>query len=371
MYIFQMIDGLSTGGAEQLQVTFAKEANKRGFKLAVISLGGDEDSQYVKQLRALNIRVYFFPTHRIFDFNNLRKIIKLFRTERPDILHTNLTYSNIIGSMVARLTGIPIVATLHSTGIDERFRAPRTDQAETFALRYLVNKIIACGPAVARHYQTTIKDEPVLVIPNAVEEVPQISSSERDALRKQIIGSLDRSVIIISVGRLVIHKGFEDLLDAFSIVHSSHPTAFLAIVGNGNSGNFKDVLEQKIRDLGLSEHVKLLGWRTDVPSLLLASDMFVLASHWEGLPIAVLEAMTAGVPILATDVGDNAWAIDSTGVTVPPHQPKMLAGAMAELLDDPVRCKTLGQTAQARIEENFNPSIWFDKIISVYQTILN
>lgn len=365
MYIFQMIDGLSTGGAEHLQVTFAKEAKRRGFKLAVISLEDDDDSQYLQELRELGTTVHFFPTKRIFDFNNLYRIAKLFWTEQPDILHTHLTYSNIIGSMVARFTRIPVVATLHSTGIDERFRAHRTEQAEIFALRHLVHKVIACGYAVARHYQATNRNKPVLVIPNAVDAMLRISSTERDAARKQIVDDIN-CTIIISVGRLETQKGFEDLLDAFSILHSSHPTAFLAIVGGGT---LKDVLEQKIKDFGLSDHVRLLGWRSDVPQLLLASDIFALASHWEGLPIAVLEAMRAGLPVLATDVGDNAWAIDSAGVLVPPREPEQLAGAMAELLDDPVRRKMLGQAAQNRIEENFNPSNWFDKIISVYRSL--
>lgn len=370
MYIFQMIDGLSTGGAEQLQVTFAKEANRRGFKLAVISLDKDDDSQYVKQLRALGMAVYFFPTKRILDFSNLYKIARLFWLEQPDILHTHLTYSNIIGSLIARLTRTPVVATLHSIGIDQRFRAPRTELAEKFALRYLVHKIIACGPAVARHYEKNNTNKPITVIPNAVDDGPQITPSERDALRKQIAGESD-CPIIISVGRLIVEKGFEDLLNAFSVVHASHPSAFLAIVGSDTTGDYKDVLEQKIKDLCLSDHVKLLGWRTDVPSLLLASDIFVLASHWEGLPIAVLEAMTAGLPVVATDVSDNAWAIDSAGVTVPPRQPEMLADAMAKLLDEPGRCKALGKAAQVRIKQNFSPAIWFDKIITVYQSLLN
>ena len=146
MYIFQMIDGLSTGGAEELQVTFAIEANRRGFKLAVISLDEAVDSQYAKQLHALGAAVYFFPTNRIFDFNNLYRITELLQAERPDILHAHLTYSTIIGSMVAWLTRVPVVATLHATGIDERFRAPRTELVEKFALRHLVHKIIACGP---------------------------------------------------------------------------------------------------------------------------------------------------------------------------------------------------------------------------------
>jgi glycosyltransferase involved in cell wall biosynthesis len=102
----------------------------------------------------------------------------------------------------------------------------------------------------------------------------------------------------------------------------------------------------------------------------LASDIFVLASHWEGLPIAVLEAMTAGLPVLTTDVGDNAWAIGSVGMTVLPRRPEVLAVAMAELLDDPKRCQALGQAARMRIEEVFNSSIWFDNIISIYQSLI-
>jgi glycosyltransferase involved in cell wall biosynthesis len=142
-------------------------------------------------------------------------------------------------------------------------------------------------------------------------------------------------------------------------------------VGNCNNDGYRNILEQKIKDLQLSDHVGLLGWRTDVPSLLLASDMFVLASHWEGLPIAVLEAMNAGLPIVATDVGDNAWAIDATGMIVPPRQPGELAAAIEKLLDDPVRSRALGQAARTRIEKSFNPSVWFDEIISVYQRLLN
>jgi glycosyltransferase involved in cell wall biosynthesis len=367
MYIFQIIDGLSTGGAERLQVVFAKEARRRGFKHAVISLEEDGDSQFLKELRALGVRVYCFPTKRILDFNNLRGIIKLVRAERPDIIHTHLTYSNILGSVAAGLAGIPAVATMHSTVVEERLRAPRTESAEKFALRYLVREIIACGPAVARYFQSKFKDEPVVVIPNAVDDTPQISLLERYALRKQIIGDSDR-FIIISVGRFESQKGFKDLLNAFSVLHVSHPTAFLAIVGGGH---MKNELEQKIEDLSLSDDVRLLGWRSDVPKLLQASDMFVLASHWEGLPIAVLEAMAAGLPIVATDVGDIAWAVDFAGVIVPPRQPEMLAEAMAVLIGDPGRLVSLGRAARARIEETFSPSEWFDKIISVYQRQLH
>ena len=367
MYIFQMIDGLSVGGAEHLQITFAKEAKRRNFKLTVISLEAEDDSQYLSELRSLGVPVYFFPTKRIFDIKNIYRIMRFFLKERPDVVHTHLTYANIIGSITARLTRIPVVATLHSTGIDERLRASRTERVEKIALRYFINKIIACGPAVARYFNQENQNVPTIMIPNAVEDFPEITNLEYENLKKQIVGDLNR-VLIISVGRLEKHKGFIDLLKAFSILHQSHPSAFLALVGGGS---IKDDLELMVSEYGLSDHVKLLGWRTDVKSLLFVSDLYVLASHWEGLPIAILEAMAAGLPVLATNVGDNAWAIDAAGEVVPPHKPEILSDAMAKLLDDPVRCKELGKKARIRFEENFKSSIWFDNIIAVYQSLLH
>ncbi|MBI3169151.1 MAG: glycosyltransferase [Chloroflexi bacterium] len=368
MYIVQMIDALVTGGAQQLLVTFAKEVSKRGHKLAVISLAVEDSSPYPMQLRALGVDVYFFPTTRVFNLDNLRSIIQWLRAENPDLIHTHLTYANVIGAIVAALTCTPIIATLHNIGVEEKFHAPRTEFLELLALRYVMSKVIACGPAVAQHARMNITNKPILVIPNAIEYVdwsldPQI----RATIRKQIVGDANR-VIIISVGRLLPQKGFEDLIDAFAILHQSHPQAFLVIAGDGD---LRGMLEEKINNLRLSEHARLLGRRSDIPNLLAASDVFTLASHWEGLPIAVLEAMTAGLPIVATDVGDNAWAIGSAGMVVPPHQPEVLARTLSALLDDPAQCESLGRAARVRIKETFDPTNWCDQFFAVYREVLH
>ncbi len=368
MYIVQMIDGLVVGGAQELQITFAKEARRRRHRLAVISLSEDDGSKYPSQLQELGVNVLFFPTTRIFDFRNLWRIIQWFRSERPDVLHTHLMYSNIIGSFAGLFSKTPVVSTLHNTGVEEKFRAPRSEYVEVLALRYVISRVIACGPAVSQYGKTFLRNKPILVIPNAIEaSSPQITSSEREKIRQEIATDAKRT-IIISVGRLVAQKSFEDLIDAFALIHPSHPDLCLAIVGDGH---LYDMLDDKIHSLNLAEHVRLLGRRSDVPYLLAVSDMFVLASHWEGLPVAVLEAMAAGLPVLVTDVGDNAWALGSTGVTVPPQQPGILAKAMISLSEDKAHRSSLGERARIRIEEHFNPSIWFDNIINVYQGLLS
>jgi glycosyltransferase involved in cell wall biosynthesis len=117
----------------------------------------------------------------------------------------------------------------------------------------------------------------------------------------------------------------------------------------------------------LQHHVRLLGARNDVPQLLSASDVYVSASHWEGLPLTVLEAMAAGLPIVATGVGDvPRVVVAGTGVIVPPRDPSALAKALRNLLAEPERMRVMGQTAQAHIARHFNSTVWLDNLLAVY-----
>lgn len=369
MYVVQMIDGLSVGGAQQLQLTFARQASRRGIKLSVISLSEDDGSGYSQQLQSLGVSVHFFPMQRLFDLGMLFGIAKWLRRERPDVIHTHLTYSNIIGSLLGRICAIPSVTTLHSVGFDFRFQASRTIKAEIVALKVGLNRLIACGPEVERHFKTIVPRREILIIPNAIDYISHevINEYDRISFRREI--DVDgASLIIISVGRLTYQKGFHDLIDAFSIVRSSHPSAVLALAGGGG---YRDELEKKITSLNLQEHVVLLGERKDIARLLSVSDIFVLASHWEGLPISILEAMAAGLPVVVTNVGDISWAVGSAGIVVPPKDHMALATSLISLLDDSSLRRYLGQAGRTRIEEHFDPVIWFDKIISVYQTMLD
>jgi len=367
MFIVQMIDGLAVGGAQKLIVTFAEQASRIQFKVAVVSLSEECNSPYAQQLMDLGIPIHYFPTTRILDLKNLRKVLHFFRSEKPDVLHAHLTYSYIIASFIRLFTGIPVVATLHSTEVAKN-RSSRTGLAEIYSLRYGVSTIIACGPIVAKNFTANNKHKPVLVIPNSVDSSPFIiSTQERNAIRKNFAGSKNR-LIVISVGRLVFLKGFQDLLDAFDLLIKSVPEAFLVIVGDGE---FRGELEKKINGLGLSNQVNLLGNRQDVPRLLGASDLYACASHWEGLSISVLEAMAAGLPVISTDVGDTAWAIGSAGLTVPIGQPEIFAESMKKLILNPPRLREMGQNARNIVAEKFNPSIWFDELVSVYRNELN
>ena len=132
-----------------------------------------------------------------------------------------------------------------------------------------------------------------------------------------------------------------------------------------------DSIIRQVDNSRLSQSVILIGERTDVPQLLASSDVFASSSHREGLPLAVLEAMMAGLPVVATSVGDIPNVVTSdTGVLVPPHQPEQLAAALEDLLKNPEKRKAMGRAAQERAWNEYSVDAWMKKHIALYQEVL-
>jgi glycosyltransferase involved in cell wall biosynthesis len=154
------------------------------------------------------------------------------------------------------------------------------------------------------------------------------------------------------------------MLTAFAKVHEKHPDTFLIIVG---VGPLAESLKSYSRSLGLSEYVRFLGARTDVPKLLAACDVFLNSSYWEGLSIAMLEAMAAGLPVIATSVGDAEHLLATgSGLLVNVKDPSNLAVAINCLIEDPDKMRTMGQLARSFVEKNYAAEPWLDKILQSY-----
>ena len=128
--------------------------------------------------------------------------------------------------------------------------------------------------------------------------------------------------------------------------------------------------DEQIKKLGLQEQVILLGSRTDVPRLLAAADIYINSSHWEGTPVSVLEAMSAGLPVIATRVGENPYLLEpDAGVLVHPHQPQELAAALVYLLSSEDRCHKLGAVARERVRNYYTPEIWRYNLLKLYSEL--
>ena len=201
------------------------------------------------------------------------------------------------------------------------------------------------------------------VIPNAVESGYPLSTQERNEIRTKLTGDPGKT-LLIAVGRLTEQKGYTDMLAAFAKVRESHSEALIVIVG---VGPLAESLKEYSQNLGLSNYVRFLGARTDVPKLLAASDIFLNSSYWEGLSIAMLEAMAAGLPVIATAVGDAEHLLATGGGSlVNAHDPSSLAEEINCLLENPDNMHAMGQVARSFVEKNYAADPWMDKLLKTY-----
>jgi len=366
MKIVQMIDTLQVGGAQKMQVFLARSLRSLGITLTLINLSRHADASLVAQLEAEDVRIVSFPFRHLFSPVVFFRLVIFLRKEKFDLIHAYLTYSNIIGSIAGCISGIPVIASLRSADYRQRKNAIR-ERLEDFCLQHFADRVLANGDAVGEFARQRSGKTPVDVIVNAVNMVLPLAEEERNFLRGELVGN-PRRPLVMSVGRLTKPKGFFDLLDAFKIIHSAQPYAALVIAGGGP---LFEELTSRVNELGLGQDVFLLGQRNDVPRLLAAADIYVNSSHREGTPVSVLEAMSAGLAVVATSVGENPFLLDqSTGRLVPPNRPDQLADAVLTLLESPQTRMDLGQSARALAQKKYGQSEWRRNLLALYAKFL-
>jgi glycosyltransferase involved in cell wall biosynthesis len=276
----------------------------------------------------------------------LARLVWLMRRENVAIVDTYLFLQNILAIPCAWLAGVPVRIAqrrgLHTSKPPWGIRP---------ALERLVNRlttqVVANSQAVARD---TAEDEGLppqrmRVIHNGVE-IPAQSVSPRPA------GVPADARIILCVANLIHYKGHHDLLAAAMEVLPRFPDVALVLVGEGA---LRAALEARVAHAGLRDRVHFLGQREDVPALLAAAKLFVLPSHEEGFPNALLEAMAHGLPVVATRVGGVPEAVvhGETGLLVPPQDPAALAEALSALLRDPDLAQKMGRAGRERAASQF------------------
>jgi glycosyltransferase involved in cell wall biosynthesis len=367
LHVAQMIDSLGFGGAESLIVTFAEVAKSKDLKVSVISLTDDAKyhpaSSYTAQLRALDVTVYSIDSRKIYDPRTIFRLFKIFRQERFDIVQTHLSHGDILGALVGRLTGTPVVSTLHTPAPRHIGHYKIREFVWYFALRHLSRRVIAVGRIVEDVYRDILGTLKIDLVFNAVKIEQPLLLLEREAVRREILGNVSRP-FILCVGRLVDGKGLSELITAFSNVLKKHPRAVLVLAG---AGQLQQSLEAEAEALGSANSVKFLGMRDDVPRLLGAADIYVSASFWEGMSIALLEAMAAGLPIVATAVGEAPYLLaENRGVLIPPKDISSIENGLCWMLDNPSDASAMGSAVRKYAQDHCSPDIWLENLIEIY-----
>jgi glycosyltransferase involved in cell wall biosynthesis len=207
------------------------------------------------------------------------------------------------------------------------------------------------------------------VLRQGIDIVEFSPSAERRAHMRTGMGARGE-FIWLTAGRIVPAKDYPNLLRAFARVRAACSDAQLRIAGEA-AGQEASKVRALAADLGLDDSVRWLGLRRDLPALLDAADGFVLASAWEGMPLAVGEAMAMEKPVVATDVGGVRELVEESGIVVPPGDSEALAGAMLNIMQRPPEDRhTLGRAARERIQSSFSMDTRADEWEALYRTIL-
>ena len=278
-------------------------------------------------------------------------LVRWLRRERFDAILTFTHDSNLLGLAAAWLAGVPRRFGSHHGRFVSLSHLKRRLHALLINSR-LASGLVAVSEETRRQaMEEGVRPEHVTVIINGVSP-SLVSQSAALAARAKLLPAPD-GFIIFNAARLVPEKGHRVLLRAAALVLAEFTDAVFVIAGDGP---LRADLAELAAELGISDHVKLLGSRADVPELLSASDIFVLSSLTEGLPMALLEAMAAGKAVVSTDVGGIRAALDdgSCGLLVPPDNASALADALLRLLrDERLRAK-LAQKARARVRDVYS-----------------
>lgn len=281
-----------------------------------------------------------------------------------DLIHAHWISSGFVATFLSALLSKPVVLTVHGSDVNLMFenrflgllRKQVTDR---------VGAIIAVSKPLARRVQSlNIAGDRVTVIPNGVD----ISNYEyRDS-------STSAGEKLIWVGRMSTEKGLKYLLDAMPQLLKVYPDVKLSLVGDGP---LRPEVERTIRKLGIAKSVILTGMvsHEQVPVYLRSSAIFVMPSLSEGLPLVMLEAMSIGLPVVATWVGGVPDVVigegaNQTGLMVPPEDADALASALIELLDDPALAKKLGMNGRSVVETDYTWQKVAQETISVYNSLL-
>lgn len=291
----------------------------------------------------------------------------LLRSRKFQVLESFTYDSNLLAVPLAYLAGVPVrIATHH--GIIEGY--PRVLERLHAALvnTGMASKLVNVSRKVLEQAASAgIRREHMTVIPNGI---PQGESAHLDRASTRVeLGIAPDDVMILSVGRLVYQKGHEYLVQAMHRLLPDFPRARAVICGEGP---LRSQLEAQIERLGLARSVQLVGNRLDIDRFLRSADVFVLPSRWEGLPVALLEAMDAGLPVVATRVEGVEEVIqeESQGLLVPPEDARGLVDALWAVLADPDVRRKIGAAGRDRVRTGYRTDIMCEKYLALMQNLL-
>lgn len=376
--LFYLINGLGTGGAERSLAELLPFYLANRIEPVIVCLYRRREG-VEGTVRSLGYEIRYLPAGRL--PRKIRALRRSLRAERPDLIHTTLFESNLIGRLAAAGTGIPLLTSLVNTPYDPvRLQDPNINRLGISAVKSVDRWT---GHLLTSHFHAlteAVKDAAIQVLHIPPERITVIGrgraperlgspgEARRQAARLRLgLGADDE--VILTVGRQEYQKGQRFLLEAMRLLIPARPRVRLLI--SGRAGHATSELQALHEALGLGERVRFLGHREDVPDLLAAADIFAFPSLFEGFGGALIEAMALGLPIVASDLPTLREVVepDGSGLLVERASPTALAAAIMRLLDEPQLARALGGRGMEIFHERFTVERSATRMIELYRRL--
>jgi glycosyltransferase involved in cell wall biosynthesis len=371
MRLLWLVDSLGAGGAEALVVTFAEGRDREQHRLFVACLNG-ADGVNAQRLRDAGVPVTDLGARNLRDVRAFRRLLALMREERIALIHAHLTYSAIWSAIASRLTGVPAIASLHvspdaTRALKDTARHRIATDLRDRMLRAILNRwsraVVMVSAALRDDYLARgLEARKVRVVHNgiALDRFRRPRTEARARLERDF-AIPPGAPIVATVAVLRPKKGIEVLLEAARDVRR----AYFVIIGDGPK---REEWTALATTLGVADRVRWAGFRTDVDALLAGCDLFVHPSLDDAFPTVLLEAMAAGLPIVASRVGGIPEIVipGVTGELVPPGDPAALASMIDAILGSEDTMRLMREAAQVHASR-FSTSAWIDRLTVVYR----
>lgn len=321
--VMHILPDFGVAGAEKLVSELLLNYNKETLEVSAVSLFNSKESYLVKELEESKCKLFFLNKKSGIDFNVIKDLYILLKKEKPDIIHTHryvvpyVLFPAILANVLIRVHTVHNIASkeLTSKGII----------IQNIAYKLFNFKPVAISTKIAKTIEETYGIKDTIVIYNGIDTKKFLDLEKKMKDNKKIK--------LLHIGRFAEQKNHKLLIDAFKEISLKNNNIELSLVGDGET---KKEVENRVKEYKLDDKVKFLGIRKDIPRLMKENDIFVLPSLWEGLPITLLEAMAAGLPIICTDVGGNSDIIDNmnNGILIESNNKEELVNAIELLIYD-------------------------------------
>ena len=370
--LFHIVNSLRVGGAEQFVVNMLRYHDRACYRPVCICLRAPMGTHLEAAVQQMGVPLHFLDvSNKPLRWLHNMKLNALFKEYRPTVVHTHLSGIRYAFPLTLKYRTPAFVHTLHSVADQEISSGPNR-QVRLLAFRYGIGSCVpvAISEEVARTFEAIYNRPAPVLIPNGIPTEAFAPCAEIRQQLRQEFQIAQQTLVFIHVGRFDAVKNHAMLVSAFSQLFASALVPMeLWLVGDGE---LREAVQQQVRTLGIENRVRFLGIRSDIPDLLRAADVFVFPSRWEGNPLSVMEAMAAGLPVVATAVGGVPELVEDgvSGILVPNEDHNALVGALQQLVQRADLRAQMAHAARRRAEERFDIRHTVAAYESLYESLL-